>query len=143
MPLRTTAAAVELILFEYQSAVSLVPFIEVANDLVTEVCVNSDSYTYTTTKLELIERWLSAHFYEIREARAYNVGAGSVRETKESRVDLGFDLTRYGQMAKRIDVAGNLAAMDKRTEIGGKKSVGVIHLGTTDSHGNDNTQDYA
>ena len=57
------------------------PFISTANELVTEMCtgtVNGPKTAYTATRLELIERWLSAHFYAVRDPRVKNEKAGSV-----------------------------------------------------------------
>jgi len=92
---RTTSTAVEL-LIEVDALISLTPFIEAANALVTEVCTGG---SHDSTRLELIERWLSAHFYTVRDMRAEQERAGDVSEKKQSRVDLGFDSSHYGQTA--------------------------------------------
>jgi len=134
MAVRTTRIAVAAII-EIDGTVitsddDMAPFIEVANSLVTDVC--SDS-SYTDAKLELIERWLSAHFYAIRDPRAVSEHAGPVGATFESRVDLGFNVTRYGQQAMRIDTAGGLAALDKRSSSGRAQiTPSVGWAGTTD-----------
>lgn len=90
------------------------PFIESANMLVTDVCTNSG---YSDAKLELIERWLSAHFYAIMRPRAFLEQADVIREQIESKVGLGLDVTRYGQQAKLLDTAGNLAALDNTNDV--------------------------
>ena len=63
---RTTSSDVEGII-EVDASISLDPFIETANAFVTECC--SSVSTYDATRLELIERWLSAHMYTNRDMR--------------------------------------------------------------------------
>ena len=123
---RTSDAAVRLIC-ELDEDLDTTPFIEVANDLVTEKCSDSD---YTAAKLELIERWLSAHFASIRDKRTASEKAGPVFEAYQYKVELILSSTMYGQMAMTIDSAGNLAALSKSTESGGRRQVGVTWLGT-------------
>lgn len=102
------------------------PFIDTANDLVTRLCTNSN---YSDNTLELIERWLSAHFYAVRDPRTTTEGAGGVSAGYESRVDLGLNLTRYGQQAMLVDSDNNLAALNKRNQEGVPPRPGVIWLG--------------
>jgi len=114
MAYRTTEAAVEGII-EVDVAIPLAPFIEAANQLVTDVCGDAG---YSTAKLELIERWLAAHFYAVRDPRATQERAGAVGVTYESKVDLNLALTRYGQQAMLLDTAGGLATLNKRVAEG-------------------------
>ena len=77
-----------------------------------------------------IERWLSAHFYHVAATRANREEAGSVAETKRSKVDLGLNLTHYGQHAMLLDVAGGLATLD---EMGIRLGLATVTwLGTPD-----------
>jgi hypothetical protein len=133
MAVRTTDAAVALII-EQDVSISLTSFIEVANALVTELCTDSG---YDATRLELIERWLSAHFYAIRDPRTVSEKADVVAQSFRSKVDLGFNVTHYGQMAMRIDTDGNLAALDKRTLEGQRKSLGVSWVGLSETEQGD------
>jgi len=127
MAVRTTSEAVQAII-ETETTISLVPFIEAANALVTERC--GDVSTYDATRLELIERWLSAHFYAQRDVRLTQERAGPVSESFESVIALGFDNTRYGQMAMRLDSAGGLSALNEQTKQGAKITAGITWLGT-------------
>ena len=111
------------------SYIDMAPFILVANELVTEFCSSDD---YTTIRLELIERWLSAHFFTIRDPRAESEKAGSVSEKFQSKVDLGFDTSHYGQMAMRLDTEGGLAALNEQIKKGRKVTVTATWLGTAD-----------
>ena len=125
---RTTATLVGGII-EVDTDITLTPFIDVANELVTECCTSGD---HSTTRLELIERWLSAHFYTVRDMRAESEKAGSVSQKLQSKVDLGFDTSHYGQMAMRLDTEGNLAALNEQIKKGKRTTVGVTWLGTAD-----------
>jgi len=126
---RTTSTAVALII-EVNASISLTPFIEIANAFVTECC--SSVTTYDAARLELIERWLSAHCYTIRDMRAESEKASDVSEKKQSKVDLGFDTSHYGQIAMRIDTAGGLAKLNEEAKSGGIQAVGVSWLGDED-----------
>ncbi len=126
---RTTSVAVALII-EVDDDISLTPFIEIANAFVTECCSTDD---YDATRLELIERWLAAHCYTVRDMRAEAEGAKGMTEKKQSKVDLGFDSSHYGQTAMRLDTAGGLAALNEQTKRGRRALIGVSWLGTEDA----------
>ena len=126
MAVRTTAEAVGLII-DVDSGISLTPFIEVANAVVTKHCVDG---AFTVAELELVERWLAAHFYAIRDPRITQERAGSVGESYQGKVDLGFDVTHYGQMAMRLDWSGALSKLNEQAKKGGKITAGVVWLGT-------------
>lgn len=126
MAVRTTVEAVGLII-DVDSGISLTPFIEVANALVTKHCVDG---AFTVAELELVERWLAAHFYCVRNPRTTQERAGSVGEGYQSRVDLGFDVTHYGQMAMRLDWSGALSKLNEQAKSGGRITAGITWLGT-------------
>lgn len=129
MPRTTPEAVVKICPLEREDD-DINPFIEAANSLVTAVCLTSD---YVDSTLELIERWLSAHFYCILRPQAKFKSAGKVQKSTDSKVDLGLDQTRYGQMAKSLDYAGNLAALDnKLKETKGVFDLTLLWLGTED-----------
>jgi hypothetical protein len=123
---RTTSANVESII-EVDASISLLPFISVANELVTEMCLDSG---YSDERLELIERWLAAHFYCTRDPRPTRQQAGPVAENLQSIVDLGLNNSHYGQAAMVFDTAGNLKRLNK-----GKKAASVTWLGNEDDRG--------
>jgi hypothetical protein len=94
-----------------------------ANELVTEVCV---PLGYTSTRLELIERYLAAHFYLVWHPGNLIEAAGSVRQQIISKVDLGLNLTHQGQQAALLDTRGGLASLNATaagTTIRPKRSV--------------------
>lgn len=103
--------------------------ISMANELVEEKC-NTSSNAYSTTRLELIERNLAAHFYTTYKPRAKSEKAGSVAETIQGAWDLGFDTSLYGQSAMRLDTGGGLSALNQASKKGIKIKVGATWGGT-------------
>src|SRR5437868_5694446 len=91
--------------------VDLTPFIAIANQLTTDVCGASGySDGYEGSKMELIERWLSAHFYTIFDNQLARAKAGTVSVGYQYKVDYGLRNSMYGQQAIMLDTALNLAA---------------------------------
>ena len=125
---RTTSALVEGII-EVDASISLTPFIAVANALVTQCCTDLDA-DYADSTLVLIETWLAAHCYTIRDMRAERERAGTVEEKFQSKVDLGFDSSHYGQMAMRLDNQGGLAALNEKIKKGQAAAITFTYLGT-------------
>ena len=117
-------------IIEVDSTITLTPFITIANLMVTECCTDLPE-DYSDAHLIEIETWLAAHSYTVRDMRAEREKAGSVEEKFQSKVDLGFNTSHYGQMAMRIDFHGGLAALDKQTLNGIVKTVGINYIGTT------------
>lgn len=139
---RTTSDKVkELVETDDAVSVDLVVFIETANALVTEHCAvatdEEGALLMDEVRLELVERWLAAHFYAIRDnfARTTNEKAGSVAAGYYSKVDLGLNVTHWGQQAMMLDTSGALAGISALTAkaangqtpaaIGRRKRVGV------------------
>lgn len=123
---RTTESQVAEII-ELDSTISVTAFITTANEIVTECCSTA---SYSASRLELIERWLTAHFYAIRVGEVETEKAGPVSEKKFGKVDLLFHQTRYGQQALLLDTAGGLAALNERMKTGKKKKASFTYLGT-------------
>ena len=126
--MRTTDDLVKGII-ETEVTISLTPFITIANELVTECCTGLDE-EYNDARLILIETWLAAHFYTIRDPRVAAEGAGGINARYESVVDLGLNSSRYGQTAMQLDTNGGLAALNTSIEAGGKITAGITWLGT-------------
>jgi len=128
MAVRTTAGLVEgIIEVDVDSAADLAPFISAANALVTQCCTDLDE-DYTDAHLVVIETWLAAHFYTVKDMRTVSEKAGPVGERFQSKVDVGFSTSHYGQMAMRLDYYGGLAKLDKRIK-SGKQTPGLSWLG--------------
>ena len=112
-------------------------FISIASEFVTECCTGTSGPTssYSEARLELIERWLSAHFYTNRDPRLTNEKAGPVGGTFQSKVDLGFDTSHYGQTAMRLDTNGGLAEVNIGTKNGtNTNTIGVAWGGSTTNY---------
>lgn len=123
---RTSAANVRKIV-ETDSSIDLDAFIEVANELVTEVCADAG---YTDSRMELIERYLAAHFYRVRDPMAGNESAGGVSVSYQHSGGMQLQLTREGQQVLILDTAGGFATLQAAAgRI--RRSVGVTHLGVT------------
>ena len=122
---RVGESEVEAII-DYDDLIDLTPFILVANQLVTELCTDSD---YADARLTEIERWLSAHFYHIRDQHVASERAGEVGANYQYRVDLALNQTKYGQMAMILDTAGNLAQLNKRIIDGKSATVTIAWMG--------------
>ena len=129
MTVRTTSISVQGIV-EVDSAIALTPFIAAASSVVTSRCV--DLYTtavYSDETLELIERWLAAHFYLIRDRRAKSESMGGASASYHDAGRIGLESTEYGQMAMALDTAGGLAALNKMMNNGGVTSASIQWLG--------------
>jgi len=124
---RTTIELVGAII-EVDEDIVLTPWIELANELVTEVCTDSG---YTDSRLEKIETFLAAHLYASTiDPRAVSEGVTGANVSYQSSVSLGFNNTQYGQAAMRADTKGNLAALDKKILKGGGTGQ-IVWLGET------------
>jgi hypothetical protein len=128
MAVRTTSDAVEAII-EVDSTIDLTPFISTASLLVDTHCEAKNS-AYTVTELEAIERFLAAHLYTLRDPRTVTENVRSLDTTFQSKVDLGFNTSHYGQMAMLLDWYGGLAALNElMINGGGKRTIGITWLG--------------
>ena len=119
---RTTASAVEGII-EVDSSIDLTPFIETASALVDDVAAASD---LGAVRLELVERWLAAHFYCMRDPRTTAEKAGPVGANFQSAVDLNLATSHFGQQAMVLDTSGTLRNISR-----GRRKPSVLWLGTT------------
>lgn len=142
---RTTAANVRTII-DADASVSLDPFIEIAAELVTENCtaagwaaatgeeVASFGVEYGATRLELIERYLAAHFYAIYDRPTQSEGAAGITATYIGKTGENLSATLHGQQAMLLDTAGRLAALNKGVADGAstarrQAAVGITYLG--------------
>jgi len=125
---RATDAAVRAIIQVAVDITDITPFIDFAHELVEEHCLNSE---YTETRLTMIEVWLSAHVYTVRDPRTTSEGVSGLSESYQGVVGMNLASSIYGQQVMMLDSAGNLAALSKRSELGQKANVvGLAWLGT-------------
>jgi len=123
--IRTTEAEIAQVI-EIDATIDMTPFMVVANELVTERCADAG---YTDYRLQLIETWLAAHFYAMRDERASSEGAGGVSVSYLSSIGLGLKMTKQGQTAMLLDTAGGLAALSLEMEKGVTKQISIDWLG--------------
>jgi hypothetical protein len=134
---RTTADLVKGII-QVQVGVDVTPFIATANELTTDVCTytvdqdgNPIAYTdgYVGSRMELIERWLAAHFYTIFDNQLSAARAGTVAVGYQLKVDFGLKNSMYGQQAMMLDTNGGLAKYDNSLKVKRKIKVSLGWLG--------------
>lgn len=117
---RTSSASVQGILADnYDGSTSLTPFIASATAVVDRVSSLATDYGYSlsATELELIERWLSAHFYCAADPLFAEKQTGEARGKYQGRERFIDDLssTDYGRRAKMLDPSGALASLAEGT----------------------------
>lgn len=89
----------------------LSPFMATATVIVDRVatCATAKGFTLSSTELELIERWLTAHFYCVNDplytSRSTQGASGSFQT---GQVLEGFGATEYGRQAIAMDYSGCL-----------------------------------
>jgi hypothetical protein len=128
MAVRTTSEAVAKIIDVDEDEVpDLSPFIETASSLVDEVCVGVG---YADARLELIERWLAAHFYAIRDPRLQSQNFGGAGGALQGQTAMNFQGTSYGQQAMLLDSVGGLARLSQHVAMGKRGVIGITHIGT-------------
>jgi hypothetical protein len=110
------------------SITNLNPFILSANLLVTECCTAAD---YSEERLELIERFLAAHFLTGRDKPVTSETAGPVSTSYALKVGYGLKGSFFGQQAALLDTAGGLAKADAAAQAGGKVTPRVVWSGNT------------
>lgn len=107
MAIRATESLVAAII-EVDEEINLSPFIIAANALVEEIAIDSG---HDEARLTLIETWLAAHFYAMRDPRVTDERAGPVSASYQNKVDLFLSLSHYGQMAQTLDTSGLLMGL--------------------------------
>ena len=131
MPARTEATRVRRVLGleAGEEEFDLSTSIETANSVVTDICLDTATYTYTPAKLELVERWLAAHFYTVTGGQVTVEQVASLRQQYAFKIDLYLNNTKYGQMAIALDTNGSLVAFQQLLENGGRHKAGAFWLG--------------
>lgn len=128
MPFRTTPADVKGIIDFDPSVQNLSPFIEAANQLVTEICAPAG---YNADRLRIIETWLAAHFVAIRDPRYVAENMGAAGASYQQKVGFNLQLTSYGQQVMVLDTAGGLANLNNSIAAGIRPKIGITWLGST------------
>jgi len=98
---------------DYDGQSDVAPFIASATAVVDRVdaCATDKGVTLSSTELELIERWLAAHFYKSSDRQEQSKRTMSAAATFGGKTGLNLDGTTYGQTAMVLDPSGCLAAV--------------------------------
>lgn len=117
---RTDSSSVQGILLEnYDGSSSLSPFIAAAGALTDKVSSNDSDGILDATDLELIERWLSAHFYAAGpDMLPQSKGTGRANASFQGQTGMFLKSTYYGQMAMLLDTTGYLGVLQQDAERG-------------------------
>lgn len=132
MAVRTNSASVQAILGgNYDGVTTLTPFIDAASSIVDDVasCASDAGTPLSSAKLELIERWLSAHCYAHMDQTFASKGTEGASASFHGQTGMYLASTRYGQFATTLDPTGCLQSV-----AGGQVSrAGGFWLGKTPS----------
>lgn len=121
---RTSASSVQDILGgNYDGSTDVSPFIATATSVVDRLSALDTGSVLSSTTLELIERWLSAHFYTVMDPLKKSEGRGKSSADYNDR--------SYLDMAKMLDSSGNLGKLMNA------KSISVSWLGLVPSEQTD------
>jgi hypothetical protein len=132
MPYTTAAAVKKVLLDDYDSegAPDLTPFIEAAGAMLSAVqtCALAKGITLSDTLNEIIERWLSAHFYCVSDSKLASARTGEAAGAFQGKTGMYLESTTYGQAAMSLDPSGCLRAIDVKLSQG-RKVASVNWLG--------------
>lgn len=124
MSIRTTALAVQKVLMEdyaTNEAPDLTPFMEAASSLVDDVisCAANKGKSLSASKLELLERWLSAHFYQQSDKGYSSKSTAGASASFQGQTAMRLESTQYGQMAMVLDSSGCLFNINSNAVVQG------------------------
>lgn len=116
-------------IIQVKSTISLTPFITAAEALSGKVLASVEDYD--ADYIDLINTWLSAHFYAIRDPRKAGENLDFMQYKYKDQFKLGLNLesTMYGQQVLLLDVSGSYSQLNNQAGEG-KKRLGVVWLGT-------------
>ena len=125
MAIRTNDGKVKGILlrdYDLKRKPSLEPFIATANVIVDRVaiCAVGKSITLSVAELELIERWLAAHFYKYAWDRQFaSKSTGGASGSYGGQTAMHLNGTTYGQNALMVDYSGCLTNLSETQQADG------------------------
>lgn len=125
MSQRTTLVKVQALLGddygvkEDGTSPDLQTFIDTATVIVDRVntCASNKDITLTDAELELIERWLSAHLYTAQDKPYSSRSTAGASGQFQGQTGMGYESTRYGQEACRLDYSNCLRNIDKQQRV--------------------------
>ena len=134
MAARTTIASVRGVLNrDYDGSANLQPYIDTATLVIDRAkeLATAEDVTLSSAVLEMMERWLAAHFYCQSDKPYQSRNTKGASASFAGKTGMYFESTLYGQTAMRIDPSGSLQS------IGGKerKILTAAWLGEEDTAG--------
>ena len=134
MTTRTTQAAVIVLLSEnYDGSANLSAFIDTASAVVDRVAALDADGILSDANLELIERWLSAHYYAQSDPLYQSRSNGGASGSFQGQTAMVFSNTNYGQQAMALDFTMALSKMNQEALEGGRRKAGFAWLGKNKS----------
>lgn len=123
MAVRTNPALVKEII-EFDTDLSMQPFIVASSNMVDQLVAEADEYyTLSAATLELIERWLAAHFYAMRDQQYSSKSTGGASGSFQGQTAMVLTATQYGQMAMLLDTTNWLSKRSREVLEGRKLMV--------------------
>lgn len=106
--------------YDAKTTPDLTGFIETASAVVDRVitCAGRKEVILTDALLELIERWLSAHFYAHADQLFTSKSTAGASGSFQGQTGMHLESTQYGQTAMDLDYSGCLAAINKGARAG-------------------------
>ncbi len=101
---------------DYNGTTDLAGFIDTASVIVSRVatCAAKKDITLSSEELELIERWLAAHFYAMSDQPYLEKETERSRGKFQGQTKMHLEATKYGQTAMDVDYSGCLTNISKR-----------------------------
>lgn len=126
----TTRASEEDVrnLIDSDSTIKVSIFIRTASILVDKIDSNDSDGELSANDLMLIETWLAAHFYAIRDQQYSSKKTGDASGVFQGQTGMALDSTFWGQQAMTLDTTGYLSRVNQNSQKG-KQIVGVNWLG--------------
>ena len=141
---RTSAAKVLGILgnnYDTANSPDLSRFIDSASAMVDYVASKDVHSVMTAVNLEVVERWLSAHFYAHSDQLFQSKNTGASGATFQGQTAMCFQSTQYGQTAMLLDLTNTLAKRNQEALTGYKRQATLTSLaydtGAIDASTND------
>lgn len=119
---RTTSELVERVLGpNYDGSTSLTQFIDAASVMIDRVstCAVKKGKTLSDAELELLERWVAAHKYQMMDPGYTHQATGGASGAYTGQFGKGLEGSRYGQAALEMDPSGCLWSLGMRARAGG------------------------
>lgn len=113
---------------------SLTPYIDTAASIVDDLvdyCDDNEITEPSAAKLELIERWLSAHSYCLSDKAFTSKSTAGASASFNGQTGKGLTATLYGQQAVALDPTGYLQSLAAEAETNGSRRAGMFWGGTS------------